>query len=304
METVEIDKLNANDRTYCISYPLEDGLLFSSVADFGVLCPLSLLGREHPVVVTGFKRLNAAQRAGAREVPCVYLDIPRKQALLTSIMDNLQRPLNIVEKASCVERMQAIGFDAEEMYRVMKLLGLRARDETLKAAVMLAGAETGVKDLIAGINPPMGVVEQLFWFDAGEVGQIVGCAARLRMSMSNFRETMALLMLLKVKQGRIDGARLDEAGSIDALKQTVRRATHPGLVGMEAHLARLLGTAALPPNIRIKVDPNFERDAVDISIQAATDGEMDDALRRLRDMADRGIFRSILELTHGGPAHN
>ncbi len=304
METVTIDKLNANDRTYCISYPLEDSLLLSSVADFGVLSPLGLLSREDPVVVTGFKRLNAARKAGAREVPCVYLDISRKQALLTSIMDNLKRPLNIVEKASCVERMQVIGFNAEKIYRVMKLLGLPIRDETLKTAVMLATAETDVKDFIADIDPPMSVVEQLFWFDDGEVGRIAGCAARLRMSMSNFRETVGLLMLLKIKQGHIEFARLDEAGSTDELKQTVRRATHPALVGMEEHLARLLAASALPPNIRIKVDPNFERDAVDISIQARTGEEMDNALRRLREMTDGGIFRSILELTHGRPARN
>jgi hypothetical protein len=219
-------------------------------------------------------------------------------------MDNLKRPLNTVEKACCVERMQAMGFSTEETYRVMKLLGLPMRDDTLKAAVMLATAEAGVKDFIAGINPPMSVAEQLFWFDGEEVGRIIGCAARLRMSMSNFRETVGLLMLLKIKQGRIEFARLDEAGSTDALKETVRRATHPALVGMEEHLARLLAASALPPNIRIKVDPNFERDAVDISIQAHTDEEMDDALNRLREITDGGIFRSILELTHGGPARN
>lgn len=304
METVEIDKLNADDRTYCISYPLEDGLLLSSVADFGVLSPLGLLSREHPVVVTGFKRLNAARKAGAREVPCIYLDVPRKHALLMSIMDNLKRPLNIVEKACCVERMQVVGFNIEETYRVMKLLGLPTRDETLKAAVMLATGGTGMKDFIADADPPMSVVEQLFWFNAEEAGRIIGCAARLRMSMSNFRETVGLLMLLKVKQGSIECAPLDEAGSTDALKQTVRQATHPALVGMEEHFARLLAASALPPNIRIKVDPNFERDTVDVSIQVRTDEQMDAALRRLREVADKGIFRSILELTHGGPARN
>ncbi len=304
METVKIDKLNAEDRTFCISYPLEDGLLLSSVASFGVLSPLGLLGREHPIVVTGFKRLEAARKAGALEVPCVYLDISRRQALLTSIMDNMKRPLNIVEKASCIEKMQAMGFSTDEIYPVMKLLGLPARDETLKTAVKLAGAKTDVKDLIAAMNPPMGIVEQLFWFDAAEVGRIIDLAARLPMSMSNFRETVGLLMLLKIKQGRIEFAQLDKADNADELKQVVRHATHPALVGMEGQLDRLLAASALPPNIRVTVDPNFERDAIDISIRARTGEEMEGALNKLREIADRGIVRSILELTHGGPAHN
>ncbi len=304
METVEIDKVNANDRTYCISYPLDDSLLLSSITDFGVLSPLGLLSRDCPVIVTGFKRFEAARKAGIREVPCVFLDIPEKQALLTSINDNLKRPLNIVEKACCVERMHALGFTGEEMYRVMKLLALPLRDETIKTGIALASADAVVRDFIAAMNPPMGVVEQLFRFETGEIVRIVRLGQRLAMSVSHFRETVALLMLLKVKQGQIDYAGLEEMRDADELKQTVRRKTHPMLTGMEERLADLLASSALPPGIRIKVDPNFERDAVDIAIQARTDGEIDEALNKLRDIADRGIFRSIFELTHGGPARN
>ena len=118
METVEIDKIHVNDRSFCVSYPLEDALLLASVAKFGVLVPLGLLRRERPVIVTGFKRLDAARRLGIDELPCVFLDISERQALLTAIHDNMARPLNTVEKALCVDKMLAAGFEVEEVYEV------------------------------------------------------------------------------------------------------------------------------------------------------------------------------------------
>ena len=110
METVEIDKIHVNDRSFCVSYPLEDDLLLTSVAKFGVLVPIGLLRRDEPVIVTGFKRLEAARRLGIRELPYVFLDVSERRALLTAIHDNITRPLNTVEKALCIDKMLTAGF--------------------------------------------------------------------------------------------------------------------------------------------------------------------------------------------------
>ena len=176
METVEIDKIHVNDRSFCVSYPLEDDLLLTSVAKFGVLVPIGLLRRDEPVIVTGFKRLEAARRLGIRELPYVFLDVSERQALLTAIHDNITRPLNTVEKALCIDKMLAAGFKVEEVYEVMTMLGLPPRENILKAAISAAWAEEQAKSFIVKHQLPLTLVEQLFWFEPEERYSIIRLA--------------------------------------------------------------------------------------------------------------------------------
>lgn len=304
METIEIGKVNVHDRTFCVSYPLEDDLLFASVAQFGILVPLGLLRREPPVIVTGFKRLEAAKRLGIEQVPCVFLDISERQALLTAIMDNLARPLNTIEKARGAEKMLMRGFSTEEVYGVMKLLGLPPRERALGTAVAAACAEEGVKAFIVKHRLPLFVVEQLLWFDPGERAFLIRLIDPLTTSVGSLRELLQLLMLLKVKQGSIAVGELDGAADMEALRLRVKLQTHPILSALEGRLRAMLAASALPPHIKVRVDPAFEKESIDIVIRARNDGEIEEALGKVGGLFRQGLFRSIFELTHGAPDRN
>jgi hypothetical protein len=301
METVEIDKIHVNDRSFCVSYPLEDDLLLASIAKFGVLVPLSLLRKEHPVIVTGFKRLDAARRLGIDELPYVFLDITERQALLTAIHDNMTRPLNTVEKALCVDKMLAAGFKVEEVYEVMTMLGLPPRENILKAAISAAWAEEQTKSFIVKHQLPLTLVEQLFWFEPEERYGIIRLAEAVHGTVSSFREMLQLMMLLKVKRGAIDFQQLDGAKDADAIRQRLKRQTHPLLSDLEEKLKMLLSACALPPHIKVRVDPAFEKESIDISLRAGNSQEIEEALKKLECLTGQGLFRSIFELTHGTP---
>ncbi len=301
MNTVEIDKIDGNERSFCISYPLEDDLLLASIARFGILLPLSLLREDDPVVVAGFKRLDAARRLGMTEVPCVYLDIGARQALLTAINDNLARPLNTVEKALCISKMLAAGFTREEVCEVAALLGLPPRENTLETAVAAASAQTPVLSFLVKRRLPFPLVEQLFWFDVEEQESIIRLAEAVGGTVSSLREMLHLMMLLKVKRGAVDFRQLDGAKDADALRLRLKRQTHPLLSGLEEKLAALMSACALPPQIKVKVDPAFEKESIDISLRAGNMREIEDALARLQRLTGEGFFRSIFELTQGAP---
>ncbi len=149
MDTIELDKVNVTDSRFCVSYPLADDLLLASVKRFGILTPVALQGGERPAVITGHKRCDAARRLGIVKVPCVFFDVDDRQALLMSINDNMPRPLNTVERAVCVAKMAACGFPAEEVYAVMTMLGLPARENVLKTCIEAASAEEQVSAFIS-----------------------------------------------------------------------------------------------------------------------------------------------------------
>jgi hypothetical protein len=305
MDTIKIDSLDVDDRTYCVSYPLEDPLLSASLARFGILTPITVLGGEPPVIVTGFKRVEAAKRLGVTEVPCLLLNIDAKKALLTAINDNLGRPLNTIEKINCVQRMLALEFPAEEIYEVAQMVGLPVRDRTLKTAVSAAVLDEAVRVFIVRHNLPISVVEQLLWFDSGEIGHIVALTDPLNVTVGSLREALQLLTLLKVRRDRIDFEQLEEGlDDMAALRQRVKRLTHPMLSDLEERLAGIERSIALPPNVRIKTDPVFEKEWIDICVRARNQDEVDKALSKLEEMREKGFFRSVFELTHGLPNRN
>jgi hypothetical protein len=304
MDTIEIDSIDVNDRTYCISYPLEDNILLASIARFGILAPVGLLSAESHVIVTGFKRIEAARRLGIRKLPCIYFDIDEKQALLTSINDNLGRPLNTIEKINCVEKMLTLRFPVQDIHEVVKMVGLPARDKTLETARACASLGETTKGFVVRHNLPLATLEQLLWFDVGEIDEIVRLTDSLNITVSSIREALQLIMLLKVKHGRTDFRQLEGAGDMAALRQRLKRQTHPVLSDLEAKLAKIGKACALPPNVAIEVDPVFEKESIDIRIRASNSGELDEAIAKLKDIKDHGLLRSIFELTHGLPGRN
>ena len=216
-----------------------------------------------------------------------------------SINDNMARPLNTVERAVCVAKMAACGFPTEEVYAVMTMLGLPARANVLKTCIGAASAEEQVSAFIVGHGLPVAVVEQLFAFETGEMREIIRLVEPLHPTVSSLREALQLMMLARVKLGGIDFAGFEEVRDMEALRRALKKRTNPLLSGLEERLAAILTACALPPSIKVRVDPAFERETVDITIRARSSGEIEAAASKLGGIAREGLFRSIFELTHG-----
>jgi ParB/RepB/Spo0J family partition protein len=301
---VPIDQIDVNDTSYCISYPLDDDLLTSSIGRFGVLVPVGLLKSDPAKVVIGFKRIAAARKAGVDEIPCVFLDVDDREAILAAISDNLKRPLNTVEKARCLEKMIGSAFPSEDVLAIARMIGLPAREKTLTTVVEMASLEEPVRAFIVEYGLSLAGVEQLLSFDNDEVGAIVRLMSSIRMTSGYIREALRLLMLIKVRNGHIGLDRWEGVVDVEGLIKALTRETHPLLTGLEERLGRIRETSALPPHIRIQVDPVFEKESIDIQVRARSAAEVDEALEKLGALSQQGVFRSILELTHGTRGRN
>jgi hypothetical protein len=301
MNKVRTDKIDVNDSSYCISYPLEDVLLASSIERFGVLVPIGLLESDPACVVTGFRRIAAAKKAGIDEIPYVLLDVSEKEAVLIAINDNLKRPLNTIEKARCLEKMIVKGFPAEDVYATARMIGLPVREKTLETVVAMGSFGEAAKSLVLEHNLSLAVVEQLLSFDEDERTLIVRMMSRLNGTSSYLREALQLLMLLKIRQGGVDLLQWEGVKDMEALIRELNRVTHPLLAGFEERLGRIREASALPPHIKIQVDPVFEKESIDIQVRARNDVEVEEALKKLVALSKQGVFRSIFELTHGTP---
>jgi hypothetical protein len=147
-------------------------------------------------------------------------------------------------------------------------------------------------------------VEEMLLFDEDEIAAIARMVNPLNVTSSYLREALHLLMLLKVKQGHIDLGAWAGATDMEALIQGLKRATHPLLAGLQDRLSLIREASALPPHIRVQVDPVFEKESIDIQVRARNDAEVNEALAKLEALSRQGVFRSIFELTHGTPSRD
>ncbi|MEI6153300.1 MAG: ParB N-terminal domain-containing protein [Deltaproteobacteria bacterium] len=296
MQTIPITLINISDKRFCISYPLEDGILLASIKKIGIIQPPILLAPTPYTIITGFKRLEAALSLGLTDISCIIVDIPGKDALLRAIHDNMGRALNIIEKANCIEKMLHMAFSAEEVYDVMTLLSLSRHEKITGRLRDIASSDETMKCFILNKALSMQNIETLLRFTSEEKDHIIKILTPLHTTESTVREILQMLHLIKVRKGAIDFPAITGTYDVYGLKARLKTLTYPILSSLEKGLKDIKIKCALPPNIDIKVDPFFEKEYIDILIRAKNPDEIRAALLKLKEVFDAGYIRSIFGL--------
>lgn len=304
MERVSVHTIDYRDRTFCISYPLLDDRLIASIEQFGVTCPLILLEPAPYRVITGFKRLEAARHLGLSEVPSLIEAMDDREALILAINDNMPRPLNVVEKALCVERMMSAGLQTGRFEAIMKTMGLQSHEKMITLFLSLAQSDEGLKGFAARYNLGTHEVGLLLALPLEERSRLLAALAPIHLTSSLLREIVELARLLSIKRGRIPFEELEGLTSGDELKETLKRRAYPLLTQLQERLKVVKDAMRLPPQIGIATDPYFEKSNVDIRITARNEGEVQESIKRLQQSTDNGQIRSIFDLISGKPPRN
>jgi hypothetical protein len=299
MDTIDVENIDTRNTTYCISFPLEDDFVLSSMRQFGFLSPIGLIRADKSIIVTGHKWVHSAKVLGITQIPFYYIEFPEKKALLTAILNSADRPLNTVEKARCIERVVSFRFSQNEIESIQKLLGLPIRQKTVETAISLAISDESFKSFVVNYGISMTTVAHLLWFDDNERTRITDLLESLHPSTSYLRDVVHLLMLLKVRIGSIDFSNLIDAKDIESLRRKIKLLTHPVLSNMENTLENIIKSAALPPQIRLSVDPAFERDWIEINLKFRSASDIDKGLNKIKQIQSQGYLQRILDLTHG-----
>lgn len=304
MERVSVESIDYHDRRFCISYPIPDDRLITSIEHFGILSPLILLGPAPFRIVTGFRRLEAARHLGIAEVPCFIEAMNEREALLLAIHDNLQRPLNVVEKALCVERIARAGLGKAESEALVKAMGLHAHEKMINLFLELAQSEGTTKAFVARHNLATHELGLLFSFPPETQSRLIAVLTPIHLTSSLLREIIELARLLFIKRGAIPFEDVEGLTKGDDVKAVLKREAYPLLTGMEERLKTVKEAMHLPPRISITTDPSFERSGIDIRISARNEEEIQDSIKKLQSVTDDGQIRSVFDLISGDPTRS
>jgi ParB/RepB/Spo0J family partition protein len=297
--SIPLRKINLRDTRFRISYPAHDGRLLASIGKVGIIQPVVLLEGPPLIIVTGFRRVEAAKRLGLKEIPAVTAKINEKEGLSFAIDDNIHRGLNIIEKAHALRKMVSMGFLESEIFEVMTLFSLGSHEKILTHLISIADAEEPLKHFIIEHSLSMKNIEYMLWFEKEERKKIMTALAATRLTDSYLREILEMIHLMKIKKGRFIGGILKYAGNAQELRARLKKIIYPRLSSLEKKLEKIRKTSAMPPALDIRVDPFFEKEYIDITLRVKSEKETKALLEKLDEVLQKGHIRSILELTKG-----
>lgn len=299
MTDVPLSRIDFKDRRFCLSYPPGDENLLWSIASVGIVQPIVLLDRAPYIAVGGWRRLRCARELRLRKVPALIVDIDEKTALMRAIHDNLARGFNIVEKAAVVDAMDRSGFSRDEIFELMKHLGLNPHEKVLSILLGIASLDVPSRDFIFRKSLSLRNAESLLRFEEKERHRILTALTGLHLTESTLREILDMLQLVRIRKGALTGRDIPVMENLDMLRSRLKQKTRPILSSLAKKLKTIRGSMALPPGVDIRVDPFFEKEYIDIILRIGDEDDVDAALGKISELVAEGHVRRILELTKG-----
>lgn len=299
LKNISIERIDVSDFEYRISFPEDSSLLESILEKTGIINPILVLAEIPYKVIDGFRRLRYAIRSSRESIPAYILNLPPKKALLTSILNNHSRGLNLVEKAIAISKMSCVGFTEKEIEEVMEFVGLGKSKKIGNLCLKIAEQDRRTKLFFLNNSLSMKTIGYFFYLAPKNRDLIVSFLKDKRITESSLRQFLECALLWETKFGEIPFHVLLKVKDLEDAISIMKKKVSPGLSDMEDRLRKCLSEMALPPNVKVRTDPFFEREEVRVEIEAKRSEEIRDVLEKLNSALRRGDFDKIFELTRG-----
>ena len=328
LETIPTDRIDSKERLFSVSLPwLSLDQLTRSIHRNGLLSPLHLQKRAHAKfrIVIGFRRYQAARNLGFQALPCVIRDERNPLVLYRQALeDNLTvRPLHLMEKARVLLKLHR-DFEVDHqilMDEYLPLLGIRPDRFHLRQQFDLASLslflQRAVSDLlepgIALKMSPWKSEEQRFFFDLVSEFQLGGNkqnklftlldeiqASRLHHPATSPEHSRQVsIQTIWQQSGAAEKAEDKHLPLQERFEQALKKLFQlrfPHLSQHEKRYAELKAALKFPPQVQLRLPPNFEGNQVNVSLSARDLDELLALTEKLHDAAREGGLKQIFDL--------
>jgi len=258
-------------------------------------------------IIGDIHRFKAAQEKGQATIPAYLIQETESTMDLVKLALEYYQPLTLMDKALFTQVAIDLGIPrvsiAKEMFpemelapreklidQVLFLLKLPAslksfiveKDLSLKRALIFQRAEDHlewVSQLIAnlkiGINMTAEIIQNIW-----EMGQNENI---------DFKSKAVDMGLWDMATDNYDDPRL----AVMEIRDKINKARFPTLSKAGQDLSETIADLQLPHTVKVKWDPYFERQGVDVGFHAKDDSELEAILEKLATSAFKNIFKHI-----------
>jgi len=314
---LRVEDVDVEDRTYAVTpgwFALEK--LRESIQTVGLLIPLRL---ETDAVrklrlISGFRRLKAAQGLDIKEIPCIISSPkPPREVFMEALWENLAcRSFTEVEKGVALNKLRnQFGSEESELikeflpllelrpdrFHLERYLSIGELPEIIQKAMILEGLST---DIALGISrwrkqEQVLFIELVARYQLGRNRQ-KGFFEMLRDLRKTLRTT-ASTVWKQVGAEEIDkDSELSPQDRLAGIHRLLRAQRYPNLTQHEEKYRKLRNSLSLPSGTKLDVPPYFEGSRVSFTIDASSAGELRNLVRKSKDLLDRQELDEIFAL--------
>ncbi len=296
---VNLGEIDFENRQYRISFPSDEPSLCTILSKTGFISPVLLLQTKPYILIDGFRRVGYALDIGKKDVPACVLSVSPQEALLIAIYENFLRGLNVVEKATAVYKMFKLGFQKGDILKEMAKLGLGGSERILDVCLKIAKEDEDTKSYFVEHSLSIKTISYFLNFGKEEREMVISFLKGKKITESLLREFFFSFSVFLVKFGRPPYEELKTVKSLEEAIGLLKKKVSPTLSKLGDEFTEICAKMKLPPNAKVRVDPYFEKEEVEISIEAKRTEDIENALTKLQSALKRGDFHRIFELTSG-----
>ncbi|MBC7350208.1 MAG: hypothetical protein H5U05_09570 [Candidatus Aminicenantes bacterium] len=311
---IKLTEINLEDRRFRFTFNPVEERFRHSVKVIGILQPLIITYRdEKPVLIDGWKRVEAARSCGLEELLALEMDNQANDAeifFLAFFINYSRRPFSLAEKSLAVRKFYDFGLrPADIIENVLPLLELPLEQKTLEIMLELSGLERWL-EVIHRKDWKLGTAELLVSFPLEERFRLLQLVEKLTHSQQ--KEVIEHFYSLKRRTGKSlkeltgeeeigDTIRRLIAGEPEAagaLLSVLRKFSSPRLWHLNQVISERIKKLELPPEISLDYDHSLEKAALKISLETASTGELKEVIKCLSQRLGSPVWDAIFELLH------
>ena len=317
LREVALSSVDLREHPFKIPEAEESPILRESLTEVGMLAPPRLKARPGGrfQVVTGWKRLKAAQQLGWPQVRAVILkeDLPEIHELLLYLHDNaFCRPFNPLEQALLARRFLSHWPRERVLRQVLPLLRLPPSPAHLARLLAVAHLEPPWQDLVAQSRLALGAGSRLAAWALADREAAWPYFSGLPLTQCQQEEMLEAVEILARREGGSPGAVLSREElrlilegpglpgreRVERLRHILRKWLHPRLTEAAAEFAAILRELNLKnhPHLRLHAPPGFEGPDFKLEIKFQSRQELQGHLEELGRLAENPRFADLFSL--------
>ena len=314
MEIKEIDlsDLRLEDRCFNFTLAGPDEKFLASVQQVGITEPVKIKAEDGSfILVTGWKRVEAARAAGLKKIPARILPagLTDLEIFRLAFFENYsQRDFSLAEKALLIKKFLKFGLGQEELIaEILPRLQLPPERPTIETLVKLVALDWALPEIHRG-RWKLATARLFLSFPLEEQKLIIGLAVAFNHNQQ--AELIDLLFTLKKRQAKQLTAILSEkeigplveemkegkpqAG--DRLLTALREKASPQLSRINQEIQATIKQINLPGQGRLNYDQTLEKTAVSIYLEARNKGQLELVLKNLSESLKAGEWDTLFKI--------
>lgn len=308
---IPVEKLNLEDRRFCLSPVVHFEPLLRSLAEVGLVIPPVVRETDRGLIlVSGWKRVLACKQLNLTPLLALVAspEASDLEIFIRCLEENLsQRPLSLAEKIEAVNKLSLFGAAEGEIIRkFMPRLGFPATPHFYQFFLRLARSQDfELKKFLHATEIPTEALEILVSWSEQERSLLLpylGLVSYSRrreiifnLSAITLREKLPASEVLGSPEARIlmEAEGMSARKKAEALAEWLRRRRYPLLTAWEKRIERIKKEIGWPKEAKLVSDPTFEEESLFVTFSFRSSEEFLKRLEQLRHVAGKPEFTNL-----------